>query len=874
MALGFVQGTFANRGTAGTIVSKAFSINVTAGDIIVVTVMCPSTPSTMTMTNSGTAGISWSGAGTQVNTGGGTSTWYRNDATVNTTGSCTVTATSSVSLSYANLYIGEFNVGGHVLTRDGSPNYVENTQATTTSFASGSITTTNNPALLVCFYDNNGSTTAFTGGITAGWAENVWDSGNQVGFASSVVTTAAAYSLTATQISGGDDSVILAYQATASGTTLNPFPGGNLGTIGISSTTLKARLVLRPEVFPGLTSGTLGITGVVTPRLNPLRPAQSPGLTAGTLKITGVVNPRTQGVVPTFIQGVNTASSSGSATVSLAFGSSQVAGDCNVVFIGTVGGETLVSVTDSNNGTYLNVLGPYHLAGDTLTGYIYVYPNINSGLNTVTVTFGSNATFPYIAILEYSGVHPTQPVDALNQASGLSGTSSLGVTTTKPNDAVVIGWLNDGNGWNGTPGTGFTNRLFDSGSGQQVDDLATTVTGTYVDTPTNQGGSWMGVGVALRPFGASGAAIRPGAHGTLGISGIVFPRLVFRPAQGPGLTPGILATSGIVHVHGLPITPGAHGTWGITGIVHGRLNTPNKLLITGSANPEFTIRPLPPAGLLGITGRVLFELVGVLRPQAHGTLGITGVVTPRLNPLRPAIYPGLTAGTLRITGVVNPRTGIVRPFTGGNLGTIGISAVMTVRLVLRPGATGTILTTGGTTTPRFIYRPSQGPGLTAGTLGMTNTVMGISGIPRMLLYPGAHGTISISGVVNPEYTGVLRPQAFGTFGISGQVTPRYNPFRPFASNFSTATINISGIVTPRLVMPSTGRVVTVASRGEYVILNVFGAYDIMFLQPGVNYAYLIQTVELGPYPDFQTALAALLTARDSPATTGTPGTLP
>src|SRR5271165_1907004 len=282
MALGFVQGTFANRGTAGTIVSKAFSINVTAGDIIVVTVMCPSTPSTMTMTNSGTAGISWSGAGTQVNTGGGTSTWYRNDATVNTTGSCTVTATSSVSLSYANLYIGEFNVGGHVLTRDGSPNYVENTQATTTSFASGSITTTNNPALLVCFYDNNGSTTAFTGGITAGWAENVWDSGNQVGFASSVVTTAAAYSLTATQISGGDDSVILAYQATASGTTLNP-----------------------------------------------LRPAQSPGLTAGTLKITGVVNPRTQGIVPTFIQGVNTASSSGS-PLSLAFGSSQVAGDCNV----------------------------------------------------------------------------------------------------------------------------------------------------------------------------------------------------------------------------------------------------------------------------------------------------------------------------------------------------------------------------------------------------------------------------------------------------------------------------------------------------------------------------------------------------------------
>ncbi len=67
----------------------------------------------------------------------------------------TVTVSYTAGANFPELFIGEFNIGGHAANRDGTT--TGNSQGTTTAFQSASITTTNNPDILVCFYGNNGS---------------------------------------------------------------------------------------------------------------------------------------------------------------------------------------------------------------------------------------------------------------------------------------------------------------------------------------------------------------------------------------------------------------------------------------------------------------------------------------------------------------------------------------------------------------------------------------------------------------------------------------------------------------------------------------------------------------------------------------------
>lgn len=58
--------------------------------------------------------------------------------------------------------------------------------------------------------------------------------------------------------------------------------------------------------------------------------------------------------------------------------------------------------------------------------------------------------------------------------------------------------------------------------------------------------------------------------------------------------------------------------------------------------------------------------------------------------------------------------------------------------------------------------------------------------------------------------------------------------------------------------------VTVPSNGYYVTLNIYSAYHAMYLFAGTDYAWLIQSVISGPYPDTWTAQAALI-ALEEPA---------
>lgn len=210
MALGFVQGTFlnANSGSATTVV-KAFASNVTANNLLVAFTFNPTGVGgfpTITDSQSNT----WS---TTVNNTIGSTVLCQSAAIAGSSAANTVTATWSLAQSFPELWIGEFNIGGHALATDGT---VATGSDAGTTLNTATITTTNNPAIVIAHYSNNGSLSA----LTSGWAQNVIDTSNG-GFASIVVTTPSTYSLSATQPSGGDQNVIYAFKATTSGSSVN-----------------------------------------------------------------------------------------------------------------------------------------------------------------------------------------------------------------------------------------------------------------------------------------------------------------------------------------------------------------------------------------------------------------------------------------------------------------------------------------------------------------------------------------------------------------------------------------------------------------------------------------------------------------------------
>jgi hypothetical protein len=535
-----------------------------------------------------------------------------------------------------------------------------------------------------------------------------------------------------------------------------------------------------------------------------------PGPITGTMNSSGVVTTRLIG--PTFIQG-KTSDSSTTASVSVAFPSNQTAGNLNVVFIAPLlAGVTITSVTDSHSQTYTKAIGPISQAGggvDVLQAWIYYSANIAAGANTITVLFSAANNFPEIDILEYSGLATSSPLDVTGSAHGASGTSSVSVTTTNSNDIVVAGFFNDGSGWNGTPGTGFTNRLFDSGSGNQVDDQSVTAAGTYTDTPTNLGGVWLGIAAAFKVAGASNI-LRPGPiTGLMTSSGTAFPRVPIR----------------------VPIT----GTMVSSGVVHGTAHTPFLMFSSGAVNVHTVRRQPPIPGVMLSSGVVTVRLIGTVFPKSKGLSTSSGVVNPRLNPLRIPI-----TGSMTSSGVVSPHVGIVRETLNGHSTSSG---VVIPRLIYRPVISGTMRSSGGATNPRTVTRP----GPVSGTMTSSGTL-----IQRQRWT--AFGSSLSSGVVTPRLIGTVFPTAIGTMTSSGVVIVELQPTR---LTLTTRTMLSSGRVNVNLVTPVRPPVI-VASTGYYAVIDTWGGNLVVFLTAGVDYSATYQTVLGGPYASYWIGIQALI----------------
>jgi hypothetical protein len=164
-----------------------------------------------------------------------------------------------------------------------------------------------------------------------------------------------------------------------------------------------------------------------------------------------------------------------SASVPVAFGVAQTAGNLNLVVVGwNDTTSTVSSVSDSRGNTYTQ-------AGTTVTGTglrqaIYYARNIAGGSNTVTVGFNQAAAFVDVRILEYSGLDTTSPLDVTAGAAGTSSSPNSGAATTTAANELIFGAGITSGGFTGA-GTGFSSRII-TADGDIAEDKVVSSTGS------------------------------------------------------------------------------------------------------------------------------------------------------------------------------------------------------------------------------------------------------------------------------------------------------------------------------------------------------------------------------------------------------------
>src|SRR5262249_14233754 len=163
-----------------------------------------------------------------------------------------------------------------------------------------------------------------------------------------------------------------------------------------------------------------------------------------------------------------------------------------------------------------------------------------AGANAVTVTFSSAAASPDVRIMEYSGIDPSIPLDAVSQMSGNSSTSNSGtLTTTNSVDLLVaadtVSTITLG------ADSGFTLRLLTNPDGDLIEDRVVTSVGSYsASPPLSSSGPWIAQMVA---FPATGSQATPTPAPTPSPSPTPTPIPTPTPAASPTPAPSPTPTS-------------------------------------------------------------------------------------------------------------------------------------------------------------------------------------------------------------------------------------------------------------------------------------------------------------------------------------------
>jgi hypothetical protein len=156
----------------------------------------------------------------------------------------------------------------------------------------------------------------------------------------------------------------------------------------------------------------------------------------------------------------HTSKDAGTTTSStLAFASSNTAGNFIAVVIRAGKAGQVFTVTDSRGNTYRKPMQFSETVDGTTLGILYA-ENIAGGPNTITVSDSISGTMRF-AILEYSGVATANSLDGVAVASqGTSASPNSGNLTTTASGELVLAGMSTANGASFTVGSGYLARDF------------------------------------------------------------------------------------------------------------------------------------------------------------------------------------------------------------------------------------------------------------------------------------------------------------------------------------------------------------------------------------------------------------------------------
>jgi hypothetical protein len=270
-----------------------------------------------------------------------------------------------------------------------------------------------------------------------------------------------------------------------------------------------------------------------------------------------------------FVQVAAATPQGSTASVTVSYRSSQIAGNLNVVAVGWNDvTSSIASVADSAGNLYQVAAGPTR--GGNLSQAIYYAANILGGANSVTVTFSQPAFAPDVRILEYGGVNS---LDVTAVASGNSNISSSGSATTRFANELIFAANTVYTTTLGAAG-GFTMRIITNPNSDGAQDLISAAAGSYnASAQLGSSGPWV---MQMATFVNSGAPQQPGSS-TPQVSGV-------SPSSGPATGGTVVNISGSNFQFGATVQFGPNYASNVTVVNSGSITATTPAGTAGAVN--------------------------------------------------------------------------------------------------------------------------------------------------------------------------------------------------------------------------------------------------------------------------------------------------
>lgn len=233
--------------------------------------------------------------------------------------------------------------------------------------------------------------------------------------------------------------------------------------------------------------------------------------------VTFFAFPRSSHAAISLVESRVATSSNIGTTLSQSFTSTPASGNLVAVAV-SVDVNTVTSVTDNQGNTYAladSAAIYYSSHGYFTTVHLYYAKNVTSaGTFTVTANFGGGGVghFGSIAIMNYSGIDTSNPLDQVRYNNGFGGTQTSGNLTSTVNGELFLAAMStSANDWSITPSAPWTSVYDSPGTLTEKQlDIAQIIPNATTTGATWNGGSsdmWGAVMATFRPAGTSPSAI-------------------------------------------------------------------------------------------------------------------------------------------------------------------------------------------------------------------------------------------------------------------------------------------------------------------------------------------------------------------------------